>query len=452
MERQRLLRDAAWGQRVTEIISLLAAGVDIDAADEVGRTALHQAASLPDVDICELLLQHDAQVDLVDASGYTPLLYAVQHLSPAGRPLVQLLLRYGARTDIWNNSVGTPLHLAVHMLNHLDHVETLLAHGAPVDAMDRHGQTPLHFALNMGHYTCAEILLRHKASVQSIDEHNRTLLQSLIANPLDPKLYQAARRRSAMQVARLLVEAGAPYDNVELQVLCSHAWLENASDIDSHLNSRTLLSLLTEEPPAELPGPQALRRLLLIPVLRTIVEGIEEPSLLRLLEPLLAAEMLADVRYQLLYCLALCNGKQAWRITSKRPPQAEADAAFDSPLCLALKRYKERDYWQDFCAAKEGITTLAKKSHETTPLTHAASNNDPMLVTLLLDLGAKKNLFDLSTDTPLHVAARKGHADIVRLLLERGARTNVVNVMGLTPLHLAVQNEHLRVQNMLEAH
>jgi len=87
---------------------LIERGVDLDAQDKNGRTALHQA-----IDHCasfrhmETLLRAGANPNLQDRWGNTALHLAVRMLN---QKMVNLLLERGADVDSLNNSGDTPLH------------------------------------------------------------------------------------------------------------------------------------------------------------------------------------------------------------------------------------------------------------------------------------------------------------------------------------------------------
>ena len=88
--------------------ALLQAGVDLDAQDAAGQTALHVAAEL----------------------GYTP--------------VVQELLGLGADPKVADHDLRTPLHLAVIGENSVRGTSLLLGRGADPNARDAKGRTPIH--------------------------------------------------------------------------------------------------------------------------------------------------------------------------------------------------------------------------------------------------------------------------------------------------------------------
>ncbi len=117
-----------------------------------------------------------------------------------------------------------------------------------------------------------------------------------------------------------------------------------------------------------------------------------------------------------------------------------------------------------------GLDVNAQDISGRTPLHYAAEQNAADVAALLLDKGAKHNLYGrgygIHSDawiqrTPMHVAARFSHPAIVRLLLENGADPHAPDSDGSTPLHEAAaavtavyagrQDEKTEVVRMLAA-
>ncbi|TMK19285.1 MAG: ankyrin repeat domain-containing protein [Actinobacteria bacterium] len=105
------LHQAALMNDVDAARDRLAAGDDPGAADPAGFTPLHCAAQEGSLDAARLLLDAGANVDAVDALGNTPLWVAVFNSRGEG-DAITLLRRYGADPFKKNNDGQTPLGLA----------------------------------------------------------------------------------------------------------------------------------------------------------------------------------------------------------------------------------------------------------------------------------------------------------------------------------------------------
>lgn len=112
-----------------------------------GRFPLHKAAAEGDLSTCELLVQRNPSVIIMerDDSRYkkAPLHYAAAN----GRLAVcQFLLAKGAYVDAPDQFLATPLHDAAYMRQY-EVCKLLIKHGADVHAQNSSLQTPLHMAV-----------------------------------------------------------------------------------------------------------------------------------------------------------------------------------------------------------------------------------------------------------------------------------------------------------------
>lgn len=136
---------------------------------------VYWAALKGNADLCKLLIEYDADVNLADKYGMTAL-HKAAVFNHTGA-LEVLLARY-ADTAVKGMKYGklkvTPLHLAAEAGN-LDAAKILLEHNADVNGADSN-VTPLHMAAGMGHYEVVELLLENGADVNARDWEERTPL------------------------------------------------------------------------------------------------------------------------------------------------------------------------------------------------------------------------------------------------------------------------------------
>jgi ankyrin repeat protein len=189
------IADAVQAQDQTAVKTLLAKGVDVNAPQADGTTALHWAAHHNDVALADLLLKAGAHVSAANRYGVTPLSLASAHgsavemidkLLKAGADpnttlkegetvlmlaartgnavAVKLLLAYGAdpnRAEGWRKQ--TALMWSAEE-NHGEAVKTLIEGGANIHAMSNNRFTALMFAARAGHTEVVEALLREGAN------------------------------------------------------------------------------------------------------------------------------------------------------------------------------------------------------------------------------------------------------------------------------------------------
>lgn len=234
-------------------------GAALDAADALGRTALHVAIEHQHQEAIRLLLERGASIDIFSAAGMgqaeevarrlaeepalaraaqadgvTALFYAAW-AGDAGS--VRLLLEGGAEVSprakrFW--ACVTPLHAALQQ-RHRHVVTVLLEHGADVDAAaaepGQYWPTPLHVAARWGTHDDVTLLLEHGADpnggsavADSLDTGGLAwavcagdvaLVQLMREHGLDlaherhrEALHRAAERGD-VEMVRLLIEQGA---------------------------------------------------------------------------------------------------------------------------------------------------------------------------------------------------------------------------------------------------
>ncbi|XP_026489618.2 protein phosphatase 1 regulatory subunit 12A [Vanessa tameamea] len=165
--------------------AVLAAGADAATPDQHGGYPLHYAAQMcgapaatdhqsrgAALEVLRALVKEgDARVEVRDADGRTPLLWAASAGSAAA---VLALHQAGASVDDADRDGLTALHCA-SARGHTEALETLVGLcGARVDVADSHGCTPLHYAAALGHADATSALLVHGADAHRQDRRGRS--------------------------------------------------------------------------------------------------------------------------------------------------------------------------------------------------------------------------------------------------------------------------------------
>jgi ankyrin repeat protein len=133
-----------------EVITLLIDSVaDFDAQDSSGMTALHHASHLCNPAEVELLLNREANLEVQDEFGFTPLartFFFPKRTDENNYKVVKLLLDAGANVNAWDKKGDSLLMNAVFKYDNPDAVKALIEHGAEIDATNSNGMTPLMLA------------------------------------------------------------------------------------------------------------------------------------------------------------------------------------------------------------------------------------------------------------------------------------------------------------------
>lgn len=130
---------------IESVTACLKAGVNLEARNEYGRTALHVAANHTDNPaIIEALIKAGADPNAPDMFGQTPL-----HRTSfwgGGSAVIETLLKSGADPNARTERGNTPLHLAVSwpkaVIGNPAAIEALLKSGADPNVRNTKGKTP----------------------------------------------------------------------------------------------------------------------------------------------------------------------------------------------------------------------------------------------------------------------------------------------------------------------
>jgi len=171
-------------------------GVEVNARNAKGRTALHMAVMGWSFDAVVLLIGKGADVNARDAAGDTPVMIAVRK----GRAdMTRALVEAGADVGVKDVTGGTLLHAAVLSMEPGDSaavLSPLIAGGVDVNAVAKADFTALHCAARDGLVRAAELLVAAGADVNAKTDSGMT------------PLHQAVRG-GHYGIAELLLDAGA---------------------------------------------------------------------------------------------------------------------------------------------------------------------------------------------------------------------------------------------------
>ena len=427
-ESESRLADAAKRQDRAAVRALLLQGVDVNAPQVDGMTALHWAVYHDDLETTKLILAAGAQVEAGNRYGVSPLSLACQNGNAA---VVELLLAAGADPNTTLPGGETVLMTAART-GKLGPVKALITRGADVNAQERKGQTALMWAAADGHAAAVDALIEAGADF-------RTPLKSGFT-----PLFFAVRAGRTEVVFRLL-EAGADVNEVMQPRRRSGRGPRDGTSplILAVENGHFELALALLQAGADANDDRCgFTALHAITWVRKPIRGDGDP-------PPLGSGKLTSLEFvrQLVSHGADVNARHGkYNAGSGRLDRTDA-----TPFLLASET---GDVPLMRLLVELGADPLLPNADHCTPLLAAAGvgvlgNGDESAgtedeaieaVRLLLELGADINAVDDQGKSAMHGAAYKSWARLVQFLADNGADINVwnrKNQRGWTPLLIA---------------
>ena len=216
----------AWNNEVIGVKLHIYAGTDIDQSDEFGNIPLLLAVKKGHIGVLELLIKHEANLEISDPDGFTPLIMSAELNQP---DLLQILLDAGADIEAEDKAERTALDWAIIMqstdvetillendapsgaeksfiaaiqTNNIDAVKALLENGADVNEPAYTTKTPLHYASHSRNKGILTLMMTEGADLEAKTEQGFTPLSYAVGlNHPDN--------------CRILLEAGADVDAID---------------------------------------------------------------------------------------------------------------------------------------------------------------------------------------------------------------------------------------------
>ena len=419
--------------------TLIKQGINVNAAQPDGGTALQWAAYRDDSAGVELLLHAGANINAKNEFGATPLWIAC---SEGRATMADRLLRAGADPNVALLTGETPLMAAARTGN-VEVVKQLLKHQANVNARESlRSQSALMWAVSEQHPEVVGMLLEFGADVKArtnvrhmlvnagIDGNKRATedLSDLMEEEqggFTPLLFAA--RVGDAKSATLLLDKGADVNDMAPTGVAALA----LAAFSGHPDAAELLLERGADPNASAGGYTALHA--------AILRGD-----LGLVEALLAHH--ADPNAIIAKPTPIRRNSQDYAIHPSWvgvTPIWLAAKFSDAAMMRALASAGADPHF----ARKDGVTVLMAplavgpgRHGITVPLPRNPTEVERQNLEAMkaaVELGADVNAATVDGDTALHTAASGKLNSIVQLLVDSGARLDAKNHKGETPLALA---------------
>ncbi|KAJ5283335.1 hypothetical protein N7505_001315 [Penicillium chrysogenum] len=406
----------------TDIVRLLLDhGANVDCRNQSGWTPINAAADEGFLEIVELLIEKGADFEIPTSWGRTALYNASMN---GHTEIVRLLLDHGANVDCQNQSGWTPINAAADE-GFLEIVELLIVKGADFEIPTSWGRTALYNASMNGHTEIVRLLLDHGANVDCRNQSGWT--------PIN-----AAADEGFLEIVELLIEKGADF---EIPTSWGRTALYNAS-----MNGHTEIVRLLLDHGANVDCQNQSGW--------TPINAAADEGFLEIVELLIVKgadfEIPTSWGRTALYNASMnghteivrllldhganvdCRNQSGWT-----PINAAADEGFLEIVELLIEK---------------GADFEIPTSWGRTALYNASMNGHTEIVRLLLDHGANVDCRNQSGWTPINAAADEGFLEIVELLIEKGADFEIPTSWGRTALYNASMNGHTEIVRLLLDH
>ncbi|XP_062587167.1 rabankyrin-5-like isoform X2 [Saccostrea cucullata] len=349
--------------------------------------------------LAQKMIDHDADPNLQDASGSTPLHCAVYNKN---EPVLKILLNCGrVRFELKNSDGHTPLWLALQQGEELggsseqvyspsSFAAQLIAHGASPDAVEPEtGDCLLHLCARCGNSRAGIFLAKHAAKVNLTNSKGETPLHLACLNGLT-------------ELVEVLLDKGA---NPNSQT--------HAPSVDQ-LNLEEETTPVSQQTPLHLALVNSHSSIVELFLQHKIKAAHSEDSL-----KILPNFNIKDSEGQTVLGLALWSGlhNEADRLLGAGANINEKNAEGMTLLHQAIEKQDTKSAL--FLIEHQADLTIKTNEFET-PLQHAIRRHLPVVVDVLSKKGANLNIKNKEGDCPLWQALDSGQEDVAQVLVKHG--------------------------------
>ena len=432
-------------------------GVDVNAANKISQTALTNACINKDENAINVLLNADADSNIVDADGHTCLhiaaakecskevlqaiidhgvdVNASNNISQTAltyacinkdESAINVLLNARANSNIVNDNGNTCLHVAVIKECSKEVLQAIIDHGVDVNATNKRNQTALTNACINKDESAINVLLNARADPNIADSDGDTCL------------HVAAIKECSKEVLQAIIDHGVDVNatnKISQTALISACINKDESAITVLLNARANPNI------ADANGRTCLHVAVVKECSKEVLQAIIDHGV----------DVNATNKISQTALISACINKDESAITVLLNARANpniADANGHTCLHVAVVKECSKEVLQ--AIIDHGVDVNATNKISQTALISACINKDESAINALLNARANPNIADADGDTCLHVAAiRECSKKVLQAIIDHDVDVNASNNISLTALTLACIHKDESAINVL---
>jgi len=385
------------------------------AKDGLGNNMLHYAANWKLNNAIPAIIQRGVPVESTNATGETPLFMAVKANSPS---TIKALLDNRANIKATDSQGYNLLHAAVRW-NALEAASFLIASGIDINAHSLSGDTALHLAVSLGLSDMDSLLISNGANLEVRNIDGNTPFMEAVKTGLLPTIEKLAAKgadpntRNTRGDTPLHIAVADGRHDIVAQLLRMRANIHARNTLNRTpfqialgISSRMTSLLLTKD---RVNTPDDMGN----SVLHIALQEKSSPEFIKAILSrggrINAVDNNGKTPLRTAIDLDLLKQAKVLADAGADPFQMAVDSK--SPADVALTKGED-------CirALFSGKAINARDNSSNTILHFAARFGTPQIITTLLELGANKNIRNISSEAPVDIANRWNRSDNAELL------------------------------------
>ena len=404
---------------------LLRAGADPNVINANGNTCLHFASCHgSSKEVLQTIIDHGVNVNATNKKGHTALMMASEFGHLDG---IHVLLKAGAQPNITDVYGNTCLHFPVIQGRRIEVLEAIIDHGVDVNASNKKGQTALMIATEKGNIDAIKVL-KSGADPNITNADGNTCLHLSILHGC------------SKEVVQMIIDHGAHVNATNKNGLTALMITCERGNIDV---MNVLLKAGSDPAITDASGNTCLQCLVLqgcsIEVLQTIIDHGAQVNATNK-NGQTALMMASDCGY--------LNGINMLLRAGADPNVINVNGS--TCLHFASCHGSSKEVLQTIIDHGVNVNATNKKGHTALMMASEFGHLDDIHV--LLKAGAQPNITDVYGNTCLHFPVIQGrHIEVLEAIIDHGVDVNASNKKGQTALMIATEKGNIDALNVLKA-